>query len=226
LVRRMIDRLQNSHSQSPAPEVVDPPPSYDELLKSELPPPAYHCVVRETPQLRRLFLNSLPWFLRKKALQREGSSPLSQMSPAHRDVSKPSADDYQNDEAWKVSGGGGPRVDSIVVADVPLTDLRPASMLAAEQLRQVADRYGSQPPEYQAQPPQHAAQPVPMRSPQPLHLVPGSAQRLLVSAYPEEAPVQSIGTVEVLSGSPVPVLTPIHQALANLPHVHNQRPAS
>jgi len=139
LVQRIVSRLNGVEGQSQTAEPIDPPPSYDELIKSELPPPAYHCVVKETPKLRRVLLTTLPWFLKKKAL--EGANQNScMMSENHLDVSagKPTTSsdtlDYQNDEAWKASGGGGPRVDSIVVADVPLTEMP----LAVRHLQQIA----------------------------------------------------------------------------------------
>lgn len=140
LSQRIMARLHGEGHQTPTPATqadhIDPPPSYDELLKSELPPPAYHCIVRETPKLRRVLLNTLPWFLRKKALEGASVAPQQVTGCKSAPISRCSSAgelDYQNDDAWKVSGGGGPRVDSIVVADVPLEDMS----VAARQLQQL-----------------------------------------------------------------------------------------
>jgi len=138
LVQRIVARINGPEMQAQASEPVDPPPSYDELIKSELPPPAYHCVVKESPKLRRSFFGSLPWFLKKKALEGEQDA---EVSDSVGKTSSPDLD-YQNDEAWKASGGGGPRVDSIVVADVPLTEMP----LAVRQLQQIAAQHHTQQP--------------------------------------------------------------------------------
>lgn len=54
----------------------DCPPSYDDLVKSEVPPPAYYSVVDESPKAKR-FLKvqslALPWFLKKKSLEQDAA---------------------------------------------------------------------------------------------------------------------------------------------------------
>jgi len=130
LRQRFMARLhgESVRRPSPDPDTLDKPPSYEDLVKAELPPPSYYAVVRETPKVARLF-GSLPWFLRKKTLetqQQEASTNTSSdvISCKAVDASKDDASyDYRNDEVWKASGGGGPRSDSIVVANISLTSL-------------------------------------------------------------------------------------------------------
>jgi len=134
LRQRMLARLHGEEARYSSAEANTPgdqPPSYEELVKAEIPPPAYYMVVRETPRFKRLF-GSLPWFLRKKTLEQQQPT-ASTVSCKTVDVSKMEAAptsccssgeyNYQDDELWKASGGGGPRSDSIVVANISLTTL-------------------------------------------------------------------------------------------------------
>jgi len=210
IVQRLVARLQGEQRIPTEEKPQDAPPSYEELLKAELPPPAYHCVVRETPRMKQRFLGSLPWFLKKKYLnaseannnqsttaQNSSSSSIykSEASTSSCGVNTVSSslpdNDYQNDELWKVCGGGGPRVDSLVVADVPLTDMPASTRTAARQLQQFAAKHKQQ-----------------RRS---SSLSTRSSQSSSSSSSSSSSRQSSISEQEQ------PVLTPIHQALAKLP---------
>jgi len=150
LRRRLWARLQNAPVVPPQdPATEDLPPSYNDLVKSELPPPAYYSIFKETPKVKRAMRSlPLPWFIKKKALERQDTTasasdnvvtvtkPINEfeisVSPATANVctvtlspdqSASVGYDYQTDEMWKSSGGGGPRSDSIVVANISLTNL-------------------------------------------------------------------------------------------------------
>jgi len=162
---RMWARLQAAPNHTPAapvpaPHASDLPPSYSDILKSELPPPAYYSVCKGTPRMQRVVRNlPLPWFLKKKALENQHSTSSSSSDDVVRveptkyinegDLSpRPASNvctvtlspdqsasveyDYQSDEMWKSSGGGGPRSDSVVVANISLTNLGGADSLTIQ----------------------------------------------------------------------------------------------
>lgn len=72
---RLVSRLRGTDPEAYA---SDCPPSYDELVKSDGPPPAYYSVVQGTPKLKRFLKGeALPWFLKKKTLEAESSKASS-----------------------------------------------------------------------------------------------------------------------------------------------------
>jgi len=226
IVQRLVARLQGEQSLPTEEKPQDAPPSYEDLIKCETPPPAYYNVVRESRRLNRMFFRSLPWFLKKKFLtapptadttvNSTTNSPSIHKSEASTSginvntVSSSLPDyDYQNDELWKVCGGGGPRVDSLVVADVPLTDIPESSRTAVRQLQQFAAKH------------KHLQRTSSTRSISSTTSNSSTRSYLSTRSNSSSRSNSSTGsnssTRSSISEQEQPVLTPIHQALAKLP---------
>ena len=119
LRQRLLARLRGTevtHSRE-----SDNPPSYEDLVKSEAPPPAYYTVVSETPKLQRILkVHSLPlpWFLKKKSLEQaqvDGKSDT--VVVVGLDVEGPSTStNQQESDIWKSSA-------SDIVYDVSIPSL-------------------------------------------------------------------------------------------------------
>lgn len=83
----MITRLCGEQDAEGVREDTDAPPSYEDLVKSEVPPPTYSSVVPCTPRMQRLL--NLPWFLKKKLLEQTVATVgvVQTLSPGKSDLS-------------------------------------------------------------------------------------------------------------------------------------------
>lgn len=89
--QRLMARLRGTEATASCEG--DCPPSYDDLVKSETPPPAYYSVVVETPKLKRVVLqgaSSLPWFIKRKLLNQSVVTVSEGKSSSAAESSEPS----------------------------------------------------------------------------------------------------------------------------------------
>lgn len=123
--QQLIARIRGTEIPPIGEEQGDYPPSYDDLVKSEVPPPAYYAVVHETPKLKRAVQSlPLPWFLKKKTLEQSvvdvtagaPSECCKAGSPSVIDVEGPSTSSHGGQEvvagAWRSAGSA--------VCDIPV----------------------------------------------------------------------------------------------------------
>ncbi|XP_018017335.1 uncharacterized protein LOC108673955 [Hyalella azteca] len=109
----LTSRNPGATDSSPA---GDCPPSYDDLVKCETPPPTYTSVVLETPQLKRSMLHgasSLPWFLKRKLLNLSSVAASEGKSSSNTEISEPSTSGSEEKAADTVSVSS---VSSVAIA--------------------------------------------------------------------------------------------------------------
>lgn len=91
----------------------DCPPSYDDLVKSETPPPTYYSVVDDSTKTKGASI-ALPWFIKRKLLSHTAKN-VTGKSSSTSEISEPSTSDSR-DEADSVS------IDSVSSVSISMSD--------------------------------------------------------------------------------------------------------
>lgn len=79
----------------------DCPPSYDDLVKSETPPPAYYSVVDESSKTKRGIMDGkilLPWFIKRKLLNHSAKTVTGKSSSSSENSEPSTSDVSANDQ--------------------------------------------------------------------------------------------------------------------------------